>query len=229
MHPIEPFLRDDPPVFVDIPPIGSPEWHASIRKLCDEWRSRPRTMAYNIEMPDREIRLEKYTVFLDDRPESSSPFLTDMLEKVTQRWLNDAPFTADQVEAAAAVARAKPCPECMGSKVLRGFTSADRPCPCSPPEPELGPSEWTLVERKDDVAGYDGPETVATFQRRSERLTVRVWRAPGTVPLTVVGTADHGPIGAHCWVIGEFCPDMALARVESGLRRGTITARDTQP
>ena len=109
-----------------------------------------------------------------------------------------------------------------------GFTSADRPCPCSTPELEPGPSEWTLVSREDDVAGYDGPETVATFQRRSERLTVRVWPFRGRLPATLVGTADHSPIGDHCCVIGEVCFDMALARVESGLRRGTITARDPQ-
>lgn len=238
MHPIESFSPALPERLTDdeAPTIGSPEWHAGVRKLIDEWRSRPRTMTYDIVAPARAARAAMEVNFSDDVPEES-PFVTRILakyraeavsEEPTRWFLNYTPFTGEQVEAAAAVIRTKPCPDCMGSKVLRGFTSADRPCPCSTPELEPGPSEWTLVSREDDVAGYDGPETVATFQRRSERLTVRVWPFRGRLPATLVGTADHSPIGDHCCVIGEVCFDMALARVESGLRRGTITARDPQ-
>ena len=229
----------------DAPPIGSLEWHAGVQKLIDEWRARPRTMTYDIVYPARaesfamEVKIGPKTHFSDDVPEESQ-FVTRILakyraeavsEEPTRWFLNYTPFTGEQVEAAAAVIRAKPCPDCMGSKVLRGFTSADRPCPCSTPEPEpeLGPSEWTMVERKDDVTGDGRPMTIATFRQRSETLTVKVW--PGSeLPHTLVGTTDYGRFAGSsaCCVLGEVCFDMALARVESGLRRGTITARDPQ-
>lgn len=251
-----------PPIVEDaVPPIV--EWHVSIghhgpvprdsqltgeeaARLLDEWRSRPRTMNYDI-VPARaenfavEVKIGPKTHFPDDVPEES-PFVTRLLAKYAlrdyqveavssdpPRWLlKYTPFTGEQVKAAAAI-RAKPCPDCMGSKVLRGLTSADRPCPCSTPEPEPGPSEWTMVERKDGVTGDGRPMTIATFRQRSETLTVKVW--PGSeLPHTLVGTTSYGQFAGSsaCCVLGEVCFDMALARVESGLRRGTITARDPQ-
>jgi hypothetical protein len=126
--------------------------------------------------------------------------------------------------------KAKPCPDCNDTGVLAGYgfgvsiNACDRPCPCgAKPEIDEGPSEWTVIERRcvyrsDEVSPHEQwcvdvrkGEHTRYFEVYANRLAT-----------TVKDLADHRGHGYVLFIRGEYCVDMAIARLLCGLRDGTV-------